>query len=141
MLGIAVVAARLFRSLCRTTEVEQARSRFRREREWLETGFLDALSRLDAVERLRWEEAHWGDEVIWARDRQNGRLHALVGVEFDPDPFDEYPDHPARHATVLFEFHRGRWRADGRRLDEVRPNEAVLRNRRFEPFIVPQRPV
>ena len=37
-----------------------------------------------------------------------------------------------RHATALFEFRKGRWHVEGKRLDEVRPDEAVGRNQRFE---------
>jgi hypothetical protein len=126
------------RSLVRSVQVEQAREQFRLRREWLEARFLDALGKLDPVERARWEEAHWHDEVVWARDRHTGRLLALIGVHFDAEPFDDDP--AAHHATVVFEFHRGRWRADGRRLDEVRPQDAFLRGGRFEPVTLPDRP-
>ena len=45
----------------------------------------------------RWEEAHWHDEVLWARDRQTRRLLALIGVHFEPDPFDDLAE--PRRAT------------------------------------------
>jgi hypothetical protein len=139
LLALVVLVRRSLRSLYRAVQVEQARDLFRLRREWLEARFLDELGRIDPVERLRWEDAHWHDEVIWARDRQTGRLLALIGVHFDADLFDAISDAPHRHSTVVFEFHRGRWRADGRRLDEVRPHEAFLRNHRFEPVTLPQR--
>lgn len=133
---LAWLLRRSARSLMRGVQVEQARDQFRLHREWLEVGFLDALGRIEPEERERWEDAHWHDEVVWARDRPTGRLLALIGVHFDPRLFD---DPPARHATVVFEYHRGHWRADGRRLDEVRPQDAFLRSGRFEPVTPPER--
>src|SRR5262249_7387989 len=47
---------------------DRARALFRQQREWLEARFLGALERVDPIERLRWEDAHWHDEVLWARD-------------------------------------------------------------------------
>ena len=41
------------------------------------------LGKLDPVEGIRWEDAHWHDEVLWARDRQSRTFLALVGVHFD----------------------------------------------------------
>src|SRR5690606_34092208 len=99
-------------------------------REHLEAGFVAALSRFDAEEGARWDDARWHDEVLWARDRQTRRFLALVCVHFEPDLFDA--SQLRRHATAVFEFHKGRWRAEGKRLDQIRPDEAVGRNRRFE---------
>jgi hypothetical protein len=114
---------------------DQARRLFRYQREGLEARFLIALGRFDPIEHRRWEDARWHDEVVWARDRQTRRLLALVGVHFEPDgaadpglDFD-----PPHHATALFEFRKGRWHADGKRIDEVQPDEAILRHQRFEP--------
>ena len=115
---------------------DRARALFRQRREWLEARFLAAL---DPAERLRWEDAHWHDEVVWARDRQTRRLLALVGVHFDANPFDGPSSLAPRHATALFEFRKGRWFAEGKRLDAIRPDEAFLRLQRFEPVASPQR--
>jgi|SRR5262245_27914025 hypothetical protein len=113
--------------------VDQARESFHHQREWLEARFVTALSRIDPVEAARWDDAHWHDEVLWARDRQTRHFLALVCVEFEINPFD-HP--PARLATAVFEYHKGRWSAEGKRLDEIRPDEAVGRNRRYEPVVV-----
>jgi hypothetical protein len=123
--------------LMRSAEFDRARDQFRLRREWLEARFLDGLAQLDPSERLRWDEAHWHDPVTWARDRQTGRFLALVEVHFDPDRYELDPDVGRRHATVVFEYARGQWRADGRRLDELRPHEAFLRHFRFEPVPLP----
>jgi hypothetical protein len=121
--------------------VERARQRFRQQRERLEARFLTALGRLDPSEAARWDDADWHDEVLWARDRQTRVLLALVGVRFRSDAFDDLGDPRPRHSTALFEYRRGRWLAEGKRLDEVRPDEAVLRNLRFEPVLTHPRRV
>jgi hypothetical protein len=114
--------------------VDRARELLHQQREWLEARFISALSHIDAAEGQRWESAQWDDEVLWARDRQTRHLLALVCVHFEPAPFDllQVP----RHATALFEYRKGRWQAEGKRLDEVRPDEAVGRNQRFEAVAV-----
>jgi hypothetical protein len=135
----------LFRAFLRAGLLRQdslGRERFRFEREALEARFLAALEREDPVERLRWEDAQWHDEVIWGRDRKTRRLLALIGVHFEPEPFAAafLPEAPAPHATVIFEFRDGHWRTDGKRLDEIHPHEAFLRHQRFEPIVAPPPP-
>jgi hypothetical protein len=128
------------RHLTEDVHAERARELFRQRREWLEADFLGAMGKTSPTERVRWEEAHWHDEVLWARDRKTRRLLALIGVHFNATQFDEFPDPNARQATALFEFRDGRWHAEGKRLDEVRPDEAVRRNQRFEAvFLHPRR--
>lgn len=116
---------------------DRARDEFRLRREWLEARFLNGLAQLDPSERRRWERANWHDDVTWARDRQTGRFLALVEVHFDPDRDEIVPDTSRHHATVVFEYVRGQWRTDGRRLDELSPHEAFLRNFRYEPVPPP----
>jgi hypothetical protein len=116
--------------------VDQARDSFRRRREHLEAEFITSLGRFDREEGSRWDDARWHDDVVWARDRQTRCFLALVGVHFEPGPFE--PPQARRHATAVFEYDKGRWRADGKRLDQIRPDEAVGRNRRFEPVAASQ---
>ena len=110
-------------------------------REWLEADFLGALGKTEPTVRLRWEDAQWHDEILWARDRQTRRLLALIGVHFNSSLFDELSDTNSRHSTAFFEFRKGRWFAEGKRLDEIRPDEAVRRNQRFEPVVMHPRRV
>lgn len=133
-----LVLRRWLRYLRDVVSVDRAQGEFRRRREWLEAGFLDTLGRTDPVDRLRWDDAHWHDEVVWARDRRTGRLLALIEVHFDNDPLDDLTGSPPRHATVLFEYWRGRWRVDGRHLDEIQPLEAFLQYGQFEPVPLPR---
>ena len=82
--------------------IDKAHLRFRQQREWLEVRFLKALGKVDPIERLRWEDARWHDQVHWARDSQTRRLLALVEVHFEAAPFDSPPGPLAGHATALF---------------------------------------
>jgi hypothetical protein len=133
ILVLSLILYRPVRHFAEELRVDHARELFRHQREWLEARFVGALAKVDPVEGQRWEEAHWHDDVLWARDRQTRRLLALIGVHFEPNPFDDDPDALPRHSTALFEFRKGRWSAEGKRLDQIRPDEAVLRNQRFEP--------
>jgi hypothetical protein len=139
VLGVTVtawlVARGPVRHLVEGLRFDRARAEFRQQREWLEARFLGALARVDPPEAARWDDARWQDEVRWARDRRSRRLLALIGVEFDPSPFDE---NAPRHATALFEYRKGRWFADGQHVDMLRPDEALLRHRRYEPVTPPQ---
>ena len=110
--------------------IEHARALFHRNRERLEARFISALERSDATESELWESAHWHDDVLWARDRQTHHLLALTCVDFEPEPFEFSPER--RHATAIFEFHNGHWCAQGKHLDELRPDEAIDLFRRFE---------
>ena len=135
-LALWLILRRPARQFAEDMHVDHARDLFRQQRECLEAKFLAALGKVDPIERLRWEEAHWHDEVLWARDRQTRRLLALIGVHFDSNPFEDTSDSGSRHSTALFEFRKGRWFAEGKRLDEIRPDEAVRRNHRFEPVVL-----
>jgi hypothetical protein len=129
-----LILRRPLRQIVEDVHVDHARELFHQQREWLEARFISTLSRADPAEGQRWESAQWHDEVLWARDRQTRHLLALVCVHFEPAPFEllQMP----RHATALFEFRKGRWQAEGKRLDEVRPDEAIGRNQRFEAVAV-----
>src|SRR5437868_1813561 len=117
-----VIARRPLRDAFEDMNLDRAREQFRFQREGLEARFLTALERIDPVEKLRWDEARWRDEVVWARDRRTRRILALVGVTFENEPFgNAYTDPPARHSTALFEYRKGKWLAEGKRLDEIRP--------------------
>ncbi len=146
LLPICAIAAWLvlrqpIRSVFESRDIGFAREQFRRQREYLEARFLSALARQDPLERLRWEDAAWEDEITWARDRQSRRLLALLGVHFDPEPYPNVPEAESeaiRHATALFVFRDGQWCTDGEYFNAVQPIEAVLRHRQLEPIIVPQ---
>jgi hypothetical protein len=132
------IIRRPLRQIFDDVHLDRARELFHQQREWLEARFISALSHADPVEGQRWESAQWHDEVVWARDRQTRHLLALVCVHFESSPFEMLA--LPRHATALFEFRKGRWHVEGKRLDEVRPDEAIGRNRRFEAVAVSPSP-
>src|SRR3954469_23744674 len=98
LIALFLILRRPARQFAEEMHVDHARDLFRQQREWLEAKFLTALGKVDPLERLRWEEAHWHDEVLWARDRQTRRLLALIGVHFDPTAVEDLSDSAARHA-------------------------------------------
>lgn len=126
-----ILLQRPLRLFLEELHVDQARELFHQRREWLEARFITALGRLDPAEGQRWDDARWHDEVLWARDRQTRCFLALVCVHLDADPFEN-----VRLATAVFEYRKGRWHAEGKRLYEIRPDEAVGRNRRYEPVVI-----
>jgi hypothetical protein len=134
-----LIVRKPLRQVVEELHVDQARLLFRQQREWLEARFLKAMGKVDPIERLRWEDAHWHDEIHWARDNQTRWLLALVEVHFDPPSFETVTDPPTRHATALFEYREGRWIAEGKRLDATRPADALVRPGRFEPVGPPPR--
>jgi hypothetical protein len=126
-----LILRRPLRLFLEELHVDQARETFHRQREWLEARFVAALGQIDAAEGQRWDDARWHDEVLWARDRQTRCFLGLVCVNLESNPFDS-----PRHATAVFEYRKRRWHAEGKRLNEIRPDEAVGRNRRFEPVVI-----
>ena len=124
------VLRRPVRQIVEDVRVEHARTLFHRNRERLEARFVSTIERMDPDEVERFESAHWDDEVLWARDRHTHHLLALTGVEFEPAPFELSFGHS--HATAIFEFSNAQWCAGGKRVDEMRPEEAIGLFRRFE---------
>jgi len=131
VLVTSVILRNPLRQIAEEIHEDRARVLFHQQREWLEARFISAVNRADPIEGERWESAHWHDDVLWARDRLTRHLLALVCVHFESAPF-ELSSSP-RHVTVVFEFRKGRWYAEGKRLDETQPHEAISRNQRFEP--------
>jgi hypothetical protein len=134
LLAAWLILRRPLRQIVEDVHVDHARLLFRQHREWLEARFITVLCESDPALGERWDSAHWHDDVLWARDRQTRRLLALVCVHFDPGPFEFH--HANRHATAVFEFHNGQWWVEGKRFDEVRPDEAVGKGQRYEAVVL-----
>ncbi len=129
-----LILRRPFREIREELRFDHARLLFRAHREHLEARFLTLLERNDPFQALRWEDACWHDEVVWARDRKTRRLLALIGVHFEGNPFND--DQPDQHATAIFEFVQGQWSTEGKFFDETRPDEAVMLHQRLEPIVL-----
>jgi hypothetical protein len=117
-----LIVRRMIAAVVEEYQGEVGRQAFRRERERLEFRFLQALERANPEERVRWDDAHWKDEVYWARDRGTRRLLALVGVDLPPSTAADLGR--GTTVTALFEFRRGRWMADGRFVETAAPADA-----------------
>ena len=129
---ILFVAARAtFRNL-RRNYARRAQSIFYRRREWLEADFLTQAKRSGKPRGLEWVDCDFEDEVSFARDKNNGRLRALVGVtiSFEAIPGGGMEEVEAvsnlRCATAVFRFHQGEWVTDGRAIFNLRPIEAIM---------------
>ena len=104
--------------------------RFRYDREQLEAKFFD-LARAAAGED--WDAAEFDGAAQFVRDRDAGRISALVEVVLLRGP------RPASHATSLFHVHKGRWTTHGRMFENINPEEALERyHDRYEALPVRQ---
>ena len=81
------------------------------------------------------EDAQWQDEVVW---RTIARLTICSRSSASNS-------RPIRSTCLrcpacdrALRVSQGAWCADGKRIDEVRPFEAVGRNQRFEAIVVPE---
>ena len=133
------ILRRPIRQFAEEMHVDHARALFRQQREWLEARFLTALSKIEPLERLRWEDAQWQDEVLWARDRKSRSFLALIGVHLDDHSREGSRRRSPHYSTAVFEYRKGRWFADGKRIEQVRPDETVLRHHGFEPVVTQPR--
>src|SRR5687768_14914641 len=136
-LGVLVVAAvawfgwRRLHSFGRQVAVERARELFKLQRERLEAQFLQAAAATGKPRGLRWKDCQWDDPVEFARERETGEVHALVGVTiaFEAIEGSDMEDLPAvgnlRNASAVFVFRGGRWTTNGRALFNMNPDEAV----------------
>ena len=67
-----------------TKALQDARELFHLRREWLEAEFLSIASRSGKPRGLAWSDCEFQDEVAFARERNSGKLRALVGVLVPP---------------------------------------------------------
>jgi hypothetical protein len=112
-----------------------ARQTFQRRREWLEAEFVTHAEASGKPRGLRWMNCDFADGVSFARDRRTGCYRALVGVtiSFEAIEGGDMEDVEAvgnlRAATVVFRLDGPEWRADGRALFNLNPEEAIERYR------------
>jgi hypothetical protein len=119
------------RTAFRDARVADARLRFHRQRERLEARFLQLASTSGKPRGLAWTECEFGDKVVYARDRQTGRLTALVAVtiSFEAVPGGGMEEVEAvsnlRAATAVFHFESDGWQTDGRVVFNLDPAETI----------------
>ena len=111
--------------------VPEIQKRFLQQREHLEAAFFAAACASGKPRGLRWKDCEWEDEVAFARERQTGRLAALVAVTiaFEAIEGGEMEGVAAvgnlRNASAVFFFDAGRWRTTGRAIFNLNPGEAI----------------
>lgn len=111
--------------------VEQARRFFQHQRERLELQFFQAASASGKPRGLRWKNIDWESGVEFARERESGRLTALVGItiQFEAIEGSDMEGLPAvgnlRNASAVFFFHQGRWHTIGKAVFNLNPDEAL----------------
>ena len=132
--GLGVAAALLWRplrSFGQQVRLEHARELFKLQRERLEARFLGAAAASGKPRGLRWANCEWESEVVFVRERQTGRLAALVAVTiaFEAVEGGDMEGVEAvgnlRNASAVFFFDAGRWRTTGKAIFNLNPAEAV----------------
>src|SRR5436309_2138027 len=100
--------------------VPQARQQFAAHRRDLERRFFESAAASGKPRGLRWKACEWSSEVEFAREKQTGRLAALVGITlaFEAIPGSDMEDLPAvgnlRNASAVFFYHQRAWHTTGK---------------------------
>jgi hypothetical protein len=130
VLAGAVLLSLLWKRRPRLSVPEVQRS-FLQQREHLEATFFAAAAASGKPRGLRWANCEWESEVVFARERQTGRLAALVAVTiaFEAVEGGDMEGVEAvgnlRNASAVFFFDAGRWRTTGKAIFNLNPGEAV----------------
>ena len=111
--------------------MQEARTTFRQQREWLEARFFTLASESGRPRGLAWVECDFADEVAFAREKASGELRALVAINisFAAIAGGGLPDNPnvrrIRAATATFRHRNGQWETDGRAIMNLDPEGAI----------------
>lgn len=103
------------------------------QREQLQAEFLQAAAATGKPRGLNWKQCELHEGEIFATDRVNGELYALVGttVSFEAIPGGGMEDVEAvgnlRAATAIFVHRGGTWTTDGRVVFNHEPQQALER--------------
>jgi hypothetical protein len=122
---------RKLRTFGRQVQAERAREMFKLQRQRLEADFLRAAAATGKPRGLRWKECQWEQAVEFVRERQTGRIAALVavGIAFEAIEGGGMEDVPAvkdlKNASAVFFFSGGQWHTVGKALFNKNPDEAI----------------
>jgi hypothetical protein len=132
VLGVlCALAWRPLRSLGRGIQVERARELFVLQRERLEAKFVTAASASGKPRGLRWKDCDFENEIELAREKDTGKLVALVPVtiQFEAIEGSDMEGLPAvgnlRNASAVFFFERGHWLTAGKAVFNLNPDEVI----------------
>ena len=104
---------------------------FHRQRERLETKFVQLGIVGTRADGPRWSDCQFEDDVAYARSRSTGELSAYVAVTIE---MEAHESHPApspgavgnlRAATAVFRFDGDHWETEGRAIFNLTPTEAI----------------
>jgi hypothetical protein len=113
--------------------VPEARERLLKSRADLEQQFFEAASASGKPRGLRWKSCEWSPVVELAREKQTGKLAALIGVTiaFEAIEGSDMEDLPAvgnlRNASAVFFYHKGAWHTTGKAIFNLNPDEVINR--------------
>lgn len=124
---------RRLRASQRQVRERLARLDFDHRRSELEPAFLAAAAATGKPRGLRWTRCQLQPGAVFARDRANGELFALVGatISFEAIEGGDMEEVEAvsnlRAATAVFVFRDRQWTTDGRAVFNLEPSEALTR--------------
>ena len=99
----------------------------------LERRFFETAAASGKPRGLRWTACEWSPEFEMVREKQTGRLAALIGVTiaFEAVEGSDMEDLPAvgnlRNACAVFFYHDGAWRTTGKAIFNLNPDEVIER--------------
>ncbi len=102
-------------------------------REKLQMEFLQAAAATGKPRGLSWKQCDLDEGQLFATDRVNGELFALVGatISFEAIPGGDMEEVEAvgnlRYATAIFVHRDGQWTTDGRVVFNLEPMQALER--------------
>jgi hypothetical protein len=110
-----------------------ARERLLAARPELERCFFEAAAASGKPRGLRWKSCEWTPGVELAREKETGKLAALIGVTiaFEAIEGGDMEDLPAvgnlRNASAVFFYHKGAWHTTGKAVFNLNPDEVLQR--------------
>jgi hypothetical protein len=128
---IVALAWRPLKSLGQGIQVERARELFVLQRERLEAKFVTAASSSGKPRGLRWKDCGFENDIELAREKDTGKLVALVPVtiQFEAIEGSDMEGLPAvgnlRNASAVFYFERGHWLTAGKAVFNLNPGEVI----------------
>lgn len=115
----------------RSVSAREAWEQLSRQRSDLEQHFFRIAAASGKPRGLRWKSLEWEPGAELARDRQTGRLLALVGVTvaFEAVEGSDMEGLPAvgnlRNASAVFFHDRGGWQTEGKVIFNLNPDEVI----------------
>lgn len=128
---VAQLLWRRWRAAQQQAQRKLATLEFSELREALQSEFLQAAAATGKPRGLRWKQCDLHVGELFATDRVNGELYALVGttVSFEAIPGGGMEDVEAvsslRCATAIFVHRGGKWTTEGRVVFNLEPPQAL----------------